>query len=91
MSALVAKDRTFPLQPPVHVVILPTQLPVDLRTGHCRHINEAEMVCCWYSSWFPSRTQLMHGTQNEGSVPDHMNVIPSDVALELVSVKSPQV
>ncbi|KAG9221008.1 hypothetical protein CCMSSC00406_0002392 [Pleurotus cornucopiae] len=62
LSALCAKGRPF--VPPVHALVLPTQLPCDLLLS-LRGVEE---------SWL-----------NEDAVPDHMNIVPYDNAIEDLS------
>ncbi|KAK0195469.1 hypothetical protein F5146DRAFT_1100956 [Armillaria mellea] len=59
LAKLVADDR--PYQPTVHVLIFPSQIPLDLRL-HFRDLDEARF--------------------NENNVPDHMNLLSMDEALE---------
>ncbi|PBK91545.1 hypothetical protein ARMGADRAFT_1013942 [Armillaria gallica] len=65
LAKLVADDR--PYQPTVHVLILPSQIPLDLRL-HFRDLDEARF--------------------NENNVPDHMNLLSVDEALEHLQTKS---
>ncbi|KAK0454925.1 hypothetical protein EV421DRAFT_1699786 [Armillaria borealis] len=65
LAELVADDR--PYQPTVHVLILPSQIPLDLRL-HIRDLDEAIF--------------------NENNVPDHMNLLSVDEALEHLQTKS---
>ncbi|KAK0485856.1 hypothetical protein IW261DRAFT_1329900 [Armillaria novae-zelandiae] len=65
LAKLVAVDR--PYQPTVHVLILPSQIPLDLRL-HFRDLDEARF--------------------NENNVPDHMNLLSVDEALEHLRTKS---
>lgn len=41
MSALIAPDRPF--KPTVHIIILPSQIPLDLRM-HFRDLDESQIV-----------------------------------------------
>jgi len=41
ISKAVAADRPF--EPPVHVLILPSKLPVDLRTAHFRYLDQEQV------------------------------------------------
>ncbi|KAK0461206.1 uncharacterized protein EV420DRAFT_186624 [Desarmillaria tabescens] len=65
LAKLVADDR--PYQPTVHVLILPSQIPLDLRL-HFRDLDEARF--------------------NENNIPDHMNLLSVDEALEHLQTKS---
>lgn len=65
LAKLVADDR--PYQPTVHVLILPSQIPLDLRL-HFRDLDEARF--------------------NENNVPDHMNLLSVDEALQHLRTKS---
>ncbi|KAK0212784.1 hypothetical protein DFS33DRAFT_1377248 [Desarmillaria ectypa] len=65
LAQLVADDR--PYQPTVHVLILPSQIPLDLHL-HFRDLDEARF--------------------NENNIPDHMNLLSVDEALEHLQTKS---
>jgi hypothetical protein len=56
ISAHVAHSRPF--SPPVHVVILPSQLPLDLRAGHLQVADESRFVSIFILQSLPSPTQL---------------------------------
>ncbi|THV02373.1 hypothetical protein K435DRAFT_351754 [Dendrothele bispora CBS 962.96] len=64
-AAHVASRRPF--KPPVHVVVLPSQLPSDLRL-HFRELDEI--------------------TLNDNDVPDHMNLMSTEEALDHLRRKS---
>ncbi|KAF8507458.1 hypothetical protein BU17DRAFT_57402 [Hysterangium stoloniferum] len=56
-----------PFDPPIHVVILPSKLPLELRSA-LRLCNEEAL--------------------NDGSIPDHMNVLPLTDALDHIQRRS---
>ncbi|KAI0685205.1 hypothetical protein BC835DRAFT_1385556 [Cytidiella melzeri] len=59
LSVTAAPSRPF--APPVHVLVLPSRIPIDLRLA-CRDLDES--------------------TLNKNATPDHMNLLPSALALE---------
>ncbi|KAF8556108.1 hypothetical protein OG21DRAFT_1521305 [Imleria badia] len=61
MAPVVATSKPF--SPTVHVLILPTQLPLDMRHAF-RNLDELALNC--------------------GFVPDHMNILSTQAALEHV-------
>jgi hypothetical protein len=79
MAKKVAVSKPF--SPTVHVLVIPTQLPLDMQHAF-RDLDESEMVrltpfeCLVYGD---------HSHQNEGSVPDHMNILSTNEAIEHVS------
>lgn len=80
ITAHVTHNRPF--APPVHVVILPSQLPLDLRVGHLQVMDESRFVSTNYH--FFSRGANTQSFQNGGFVPEHMNVLGADEALSQV-------
>jgi hypothetical protein len=49
LSSRNAADRPF--KPPIHVLILPSKLPLDLRL-HFRDVDEEHVVCCSMNLYF---------------------------------------
>ncbi|KAL4074202.1 hypothetical protein J3A83DRAFT_2696450 [Scleroderma citrinum] len=65
MSKLTAKSKPF--SPTVHVLIAPTQLPLDMRLAF-RNLDESAL--------------------NDGHVPDHMNILSTQEAMEHLQTSS---
>jgi hypothetical protein len=79
LATRVAESR--PYKPTIHVLVLPTQLPSDLRLNF-RDLDEGEIVSTGHirvSSQFSSFL-----VQNTDGVPDHMNILSSSDALQHV-------
>jgi hypothetical protein len=78
LSSRVASSR--PSNPTVHVLVLPSQLPLDLRL-QLRGLDEALMV-----STLPDSGLRYHKrySQNNQVIPDHMNILSSAESLEHV-------
>ena len=72
-----AVDRPF--TPPIHVLILPSKLPLDFRL-HFRDLDEEYMVCrVGTSPMSPAHWCL--SPKNGGSLPDHMNLLVMSEAM----------
>ncbi|KAF5370757.1 hypothetical protein D9758_001968 [Tetrapyrgos nigripes] len=73
-STTVSPARPF--KPPVHVIVLPSQLPQDLKL-HFRELNEDALV----RPSSPKEGKRSHlFPQNANDVPDHMNLMPVEEA-----------
>ena len=66
----------------MHVLILPSQLPADLRLTF-RELDEAELVS---SDRIQSHDAELSVLQNHGVIPDHMNLLSSVEATEHVRI-----
>lgn len=79
MSKLAATSRPF--APPVHALVLPTQIPTDLLLTF-RDLDEVLLVCIALD---PLSHLVAEGLpKNDGQVPEHMNLIPAIDGLEQV-------
>jgi len=63
-----------PFAPPVHVLVLPSKLPLDLRLN-LRELDDSELVSIHEFSRLLSHPVTIK--QNSGQVPDHMNLLSS--------------
>lgn len=50
ISIAAAVDAHRPFMPTVHILALPSQLPVDVKAGHFRFLSDERLVCtfCWF-------------------------------------------
>jgi hypothetical protein len=77
LSSLNAARRPF--TPPIHVLILPSKIPLDLRL-HFRDLDEERMVRRMGASSL-ELGQLTLSLQNGTYQPDHMNLLELSEAL----------
>lgn len=45
ISIATAVDARRPFTPTVHILVLPSQLPLDLKAGHFRFLSDEHAVC----------------------------------------------
>jgi hypothetical protein len=65
--------------PPIHVLILPSKLPLDFRL-HFRDLDEEYMVCRVGTS-LVSPAHWCLAPKNGGSLPEHMNLLVMSEAM----------
>lgn len=65
-----------PFTPTVHVLVLPSRLPLDLRLN-LRELDDAELASNHMFSCSPSSEAI---DQNNNEIPDHMNLLSFDQA-----------
>lgn len=82
MASLVAASKPF--SPTIHVLILPTQLPLDMRHAF-RDLDELALVRFYRFNRAVQLKRFFCGNdQNGGFVPDHMNILSTQQAIEHV-------
>lgn len=82
MAGLVASSRPF--DPPVHVLVLPTRLPLDLISTF-RDISEDNLVTM-IRSVMRSVLTYFDVWQNDDNLPDHMHLLTLSEAFAHVSI-----
>ena len=65
----------------MHVLVLPSRLPIDLRLAF-RDLNETDLASLACMSDLSIMLILL---QNQGVIPDHMNILAASEAFEHVS------
>lgn len=81
MTDLLATSKPF--LPTVHVLIIPTQLPLDMRHAF-RDLDESTLVSLRNCCESDSLTAPVLHEQNGGFIPDHMNILSTTEAIEHV-------
>jgi hypothetical protein len=77
ISELTSSTRPFP--PTVHVLVLPSRLPLDLSLN-LRELDDTEVVSPHKLHRHPPFIHLLTLSlqfQNDGEIPDHMNLLPA--------------
>ena len=70
-----------PFHPTIHVLVLPSQIPIDLKLG-IRDLDEAWLVRGLFSRFL---TIIWINPQNNGDIPNHLNLISYEDAMNDVS------